>query len=562
MFRFTRIRNPADRLTDMLNIRAVNPRTLITLTLAALLLSVTGHAADLGIDPTDEEQFGIYELNRARHDPEAYGDRIGLDLSGVSPQPPLAVNRNLTASARFHCDEMADNDYFGHVSDVTGDGPNQMAVDHGYDVFGSGLDADWGTANHIESIAYGLNMIPTFEDAIEMLIIDEGVASLGHRIHLLAMSSFFQDHREVGCGRAGAGFRDYYAIHTSNVSTSDRFLTGVVYTDANKNGRYDLGEGLGGVTVSTGGAHAVTMDAGGYSLPVSNGSYTVSCSGGDFLGLAFAAVEVSGSNVEVDFRSGYMAGDVDFVLSPALAPQAEIDASATSGDAPLTVAFSGWSDEPLAVLTWDFGDGDRYSGSDVAHVFDEPGVYPVVLTATNGQLSGNDLVVVTVNGATGAGAGTTAPSTTSVEIKSLKAKAKFDRLAGDSVKLKLKLEMPAGFVPGAHAVEVCVGSVRMAFEIEENGKALNLDGSKVKLRYDKPKKDAPLGAGIIAKLKVTMKGDLASRLAALGLRNTTETLTIEGLPIAVMLNELTYRGDCRASVASKAAKKSVARLIE
>jgi hypothetical protein len=60
--------------------------------------------------------------------------------------------------------------------------------------------------------------------------------------------------------------------------TDSIFITGVAYYDFNSNQFYDMGEGLGGLTVDVPGNafHAVTMDSGGYSVPVSaNGDYDV-----------------------------------------------------------------------------------------------------------------------------------------------------------------------------------------------------------------------------------------------------------------------------------------------
>jgi hypothetical protein len=57
---------------------------------------------------------------------------------------------------------------------------------------------------------------------------------------------------------------------------SSPYITGVVYFDLNGNGFYDVGEGIGGVTVNTPGSayQAVTADSGGYAIPVpANGSY-------------------------------------------------------------------------------------------------------------------------------------------------------------------------------------------------------------------------------------------------------------------------------------------------
>src|SRR5207302_11269099 len=98
-------------------------------------------------------------------------------------------------------------------------------------------------------------IINTAASVLTLLIVDAGVSPPGHRIHLLAMDPFFQTHREIGAGYSlnnSATFKNYFAIHTAVNSTGGQFLTGVRYNDTNSNRRYDLGEGLGGVTVSNG----------------------------------------------------------------------------------------------------------------------------------------------------------------------------------------------------------------------------------------------------------------------------------------------------------------------
>jgi len=263
------------------------------------------------------EQLFIDLLNRARSDPQAYEVEVGLPggtLAAVAAQPPLAFNDLLQDSARFHAQEMADNNYFGHQSQVTGDWPNKMAIDAGYML-------PWGpNANNIESLAagYGLSTAPdSAEDTLRLLVEDAGVPSLGHRIHLLAMDPFWQQHR-VGVGYAfnnSANLRNYWAIHTAYENASDLFLTGVVYNDKNGNDRYDLNEGLAGVTVSTDqGGSVLTNPAGGWSLPVTGGTYLVTAAGGAYNGTGFAVVLVDNSNVEVDFNSGEAQGVIGFGL--------------------------------------------------------------------------------------------------------------------------------------------------------------------------------------------------------------------------------------------------------
>ena len=267
-------------------------------------------------EPSNIEQLIIYELNRARNNPARFDqeNNLGGLISATAPQPPLAVNNNLVGSASFHAEEMATFNYFAHQSAVTGDWPNKMARDNGYPL-PSFYPNTGSTANNIESIAAG-TIITTAVSVLTLLIVDAGVDPPGHRIHLLATDPFFQTHREIGTGNAfnnSATFKNYFSIHTAvRDSGGNQFLTGVVYNDANGNRRYDLGEGLGGVTVSNGVTSVQTNAAGGWSIEVSPGASTVTASGGGFVGTASANVTVAASNIEVDFASGNSIGEVNF----------------------------------------------------------------------------------------------------------------------------------------------------------------------------------------------------------------------------------------------------------
>jgi len=155
-----------------------------------LLLAATGVSG--------QEQAFIYALNAARHDPVAYQQAAGIgeDLSGVPVRGPLAVSDQLSASAWFHANEMATNNYFGHQSDVTGDWPNKMVRDQGY-----ALNPSWGDgSNQVESIAAGTN-ITAGRSALKLLVVDEGLATPSHRYHLFGMSFFNWPNREIGVGQ-------------------------------------------------------------------------------------------------------------------------------------------------------------------------------------------------------------------------------------------------------------------------------------------------------------------------------------------------------------------------
>src|SRR6185369_3513728 len=150
-------------------------------------------------------------------------------------------------------------------SHVTGDWPNKMARDNGYDL----PNFYPTTSNNIESIAAG-TIIDTSIEALNLLIIDNGVIPPGHRIHLLATDPFFQTQREIGTGYAvngNATYTNYFAIQTAvRASGGNQFLTGVVYNDVNGNRRYDLGEGLAGVSVNNGVTGLQTNADGGWAL--------------------------------------------------------------------------------------------------------------------------------------------------------------------------------------------------------------------------------------------------------------------------------------------------------
>ncbi len=257
-----------------------------------------------GVEPTQDEQLFIYLLNKARHDPPAYGKSIGLNLDQVIPRPPLALNKELTASARFRAGDQAKRRYFGHT-DPDGVGPNRHARESGYKLaasFGSKL-AD----NNIESCSGG-DVLPA--DALKRLIVDEGVPSLGHRKHLLGMVPNHDSALEVGVGAVipapadGAVYAAYYTIHTARTDKPEAFVTGVVYDDKNANGAYDPGEGLSGVTVAGGGANVKTHTFGGFALPLKPGPILVGCHQGEFKGQATAQVLMDTRNVHLEFISG------------------------------------------------------------------------------------------------------------------------------------------------------------------------------------------------------------------------------------------------------------------
>ena len=504
------------------------------------------HEPTGAIEPTADEQVGIYELNRARNDPAAYGEEIDFDLSSVPARPPLAVNRNLTGSAHFHAQVMFDHHEYGHISTLYGIGPNQMAVDNGYDLFGFGLDNNWTTVNTIESIMRSVNQVATAPAAVKTLVIDKDVSGAGHRVHLLAIGNY-GDHREIGFGWAAGtdSFPEFglpkllptktLAIHTAYESAGDTFVTGVVFRDANGNRRYDRGEGIGGATVDVAGeGSAVSMANGGYSVEVGAGTHLVTCSGGDFAGSSQALVTVGADNVEVDFHSGRAAGEVDFAWRGGIGAGPTVTATATpsSGVSPLAVDFAA-SGIGTGVYLWDFSNGADDEGAETSLLFGEPGLYPVIATGIDSSGSGRAHPLESVESPRFPREGLTAVNYKSLHIVKGALKRVIKVAGKDQAKLSATLEVPAGFLPAGQEVEVCVAGALRTFTLDAKGKAALPDGSKLSLKAKWPKDGSGAPAGTIAKVAATLKGDLAVPLEAAGLRDRTETRSLSGVPAAV-----------------------------
>ncbi|UII19964.1 glycosyl hydrolase [Fulvivirga ligni] len=90
------------------------------------------------------------------------------------------------------------------------------------------------------------------------------------------------------------------------------------------------------------------------------------------------------------------------------APSANFTVSTNSGNAPLTVSFDGSSssdpdNDPLT-YNWNFGDGSTASGQTVSHTYSGAGSYNATLTVSDGQLSDNEVQVITVQSGNNSGA--------------------------------------------------------------------------------------------------------------------------------------------------------------
>ena len=258
-------------------------------------------------EPTAEEQYVLQVINRGRSDPGAEGKRLNVDLAEslnrqekarLEPLPPLAMNAKLLELARAHSKDMYDRSYFDHTT-PEGKRMYERLAAGGYD-YTTVAENLAGGAKHSAAQLH------------DILVIDAETEDRGHRKNLFGLEKDTANLREIGVGVFAAKEKNKDGVDlllTQEFGTPHRprvLLCGVVYADENKNGSYDPGEGLAGVTIKPdrGDYYAVTSASGGFTLPVPLGRVTLTVSGGKFEGTATASIKVTGDNIEVDFISG------------------------------------------------------------------------------------------------------------------------------------------------------------------------------------------------------------------------------------------------------------------
>ena len=99
-------------------------------------------------------------------------------------------------------------------------------------------------------------------------------------------------------------------------------------------------------------------------------------------GASGATITVTTSGSYVATVSNACGTDSDAITVTASTLDAAFMASPTSGSAPLLVSFTNTTIPANALFSWDLDDGSTSASNSPAHVFDQPGVYTVQLTAT------------------------------------------------------------------------------------------------------------------------------------------------------------------------------------
>lgn len=305
-------------------------------------------------DPTDDEQYYLERINRARADANAEAQRLlnttdtdvldavsyfGVDLTRMVEEfagleqtaQPLSFNEKLLVSARLHSQDMYTNTFQGHTSSPTpptpnqsGDIPGARATRQGYDFSYIGenvyanaeslfqahaaFEIDWG---------YDINDNPAQATGYIVGVDDQdGMQDpAGHRENIHA-----PDFKEIGIGvingsNSGPDWTNGNQLRNvgPQLVTQDfgipqadsAFITGVVFDDDDGDKLYTPGEGAGGVRIEVDGSvyYAVSATSGGYSVPVyADGTYTVTFDAPDYPPVTRTVTVTGMQNVKVDWR--------------------------------------------------------------------------------------------------------------------------------------------------------------------------------------------------------------------------------------------------------------------
>lgn len=288
--------------------------------------------------PTNEQQYMLELINRARANGGAEASRLGL--SGLQEGPPsingepwtiqnsvqpLSWSPLLFNCAQNHARTLNNADQFflgGSPHNFGGMTPNQRIAAAGYSMAnynGPTTSSGFfpGPENIFEAESQGSgpfvdgNLVAGILEGHNGLFTDQTVPGRGHRN--TTMLAFF---REIGIGitagrdnenspgQPNGQWDSLYVVQNFGAQTNSfPFITGVAYQDTNGNGFYDPGEGIGNLRVDVSGVNnfAVTSPSGGYSVPVSgNGTYTVTFSGGSFPAAQRSATISNLLNTKVD----------------------------------------------------------------------------------------------------------------------------------------------------------------------------------------------------------------------------------------------------------------------
>jgi serralysin len=277
----------------------------------------------MAINPTVYEQYLLELVNWARANPSEQAAKLGISLNAslssgtisTASKQPLVFDEALIAAARSHSDWMLQNDVFSHTG-VSGSNAGARMDAAGYDFQ---PPYSWG-----ENIAWN-GSTGSIDLAASVLLNHDGLfRSAGHRVNLMNNS-----YKEIGLGvltgvftSQGTDFNAAMVTQNFAASGTGSYLTGVVINDADGDRFYDIGEAVGGATITATGAtgtfQTTSWAAGGYRLELPPGDYAVTVNAGE---LQYATeVRIGTENVKLDVFTNTLSAGRDGVADQPAPP--------------------------------------------------------------------------------------------------------------------------------------------------------------------------------------------------------------------------------------------------
>ena len=257
------------------------------------------HKTADGLHPDGNEQQLMWLMNRARanptqegiwlaatDEPEIAGGRdffavnIGLlksEFASYDTAPPAAFDVRMYNAAKVHSNDLIERDAQDH------DGQFERIEDAGFICWGGrgnvfsyarsslnghgAFNIDWGGDD-------GSGMQPGRGHRMAIMSVDGNYTNVG-------FAMVFENNPNTNVGPLVTTANFCYASESAP-NHFNRFIVGSIWQDYNGNGRYDPGEGIGNVKVTPdkGQYYAVTVNSGGYAIPIENpGAYKLVYSG-------------------------------------------------------------------------------------------------------------------------------------------------------------------------------------------------------------------------------------------------------------------------------------------
>ena len=235
------------------------------------------------------------DINGALEDFNVAGSVLQSDWSTLTSTAPVAWSPLLDNAAEFHSQYMINEDAQKHeFSGGPTIGERITAAGYAYNVaseniFAYSKSALYGHAGFTVDWGYGSGGMQD-PPGHRRSIMDPRWVHVG-----IAAIAEDDDDTDVGPYVVTQDFAKPW--------TSDRYLVGTIWSDADADGKFDGGEGFSGVTVTAVGAatySTTSWGSGGYQLQLPAGTYDVSISGGALEGVQSAQVTIAGENVKLD----------------------------------------------------------------------------------------------------------------------------------------------------------------------------------------------------------------------------------------------------------------------